>query len=343
MAVQAVMIQDKCEDCQAPPQQTEVYNAEIEDWRQPYIDYLHHERLPLNRQDALKIQKKSGWGLDIIGPIKPTSSGRHKYIITATEYSTKWVEAIPLRDYSGATIAAFIKAYIICRFGAPMIIRSDNGTSFVNQTFIDLLDQYGIKFHTSTVYYPQGKGQAEATNKTLLRILSWTVYDHHRSWHEQLLLALWAYRISKRSSTGASPYSLMYGEDAILPEEIAIPSARVAMASLTTPDEFSRLAHLDTLEERRVKAERFADKYRQRTTRYYNQKVKERVFIVNEVVMKIAPHVQRNEKAGKFASNWQGPYMISEAAESRYYYLKRMNGSRINTPINGKWLKTYYA
>ncbi|XP_026410481.1 uncharacterized protein LOC113305680 [Papaver somniferum] len=222
------------------------------------------------------IQHPTCWGLDIIGLINPTLSLRHKYIITATEYSTKWVEVIPLRDYSGATIAAFIKENIICRFGAPMIIRSDNGTSFVNQTVIDLLDQYGIKFHTSTVYYPQGNGQAEATNKTLLRILR--------------------------------------------------------RMSICTP------GHL-----RRPKDERFADKYRQWTARYYNQKVKERVFSVNDVVMKIVPHVQRNEKAGKFAANWQGPYMISEAAESGYYYLKRMNDSCIDNPINGKWLKTYYA
>ncbi|XP_026378574.1 uncharacterized protein LOC113273014 [Papaver somniferum] len=244
---------------------------------------------------------------------------------------------------SGSTIAAFIKEHIICRFGAPMIIRSDNGTSFVNQTVKELLDQYGIKFHTSTVYYPQGNGQTEATNKTLLRILSRTVHDNHRSCHEQLPLALWAYRISKRSSTGASPYSLVYREDAILPAEIAIPSARVAVSSLTTPYEVNRLSHLDTLEERRAKVERFSDKYRKRTARYYNQKVKERTFSINDVVMKIAPHVQRNEKAGKFAANWKGPYLIREAAESKYYYLKRMNGSRINTPINGKWLKTYYA
>ncbi|XP_026410345.1 uncharacterized protein LOC113305538 [Papaver somniferum] len=178
-----------------------------------------------------------------------------------------------------------------------MIIRSDIGTSFVNQTVIYLLDQYGIKFHTSTVYYPQGNGQAEATNKKLLKILSRMVYDHDRIWHEQLPLALWAYRISRRSSTGASPYSLVYGEDEILPAEISIPSARVAMASLTTPDDVSRFAHLDTIEERRAKAERLSDKYRQQTTRYYNQKVKERIFSVNDVVMKIAPHVQHNEKA----------------------------------------------
>ncbi|XP_026419758.1 uncharacterized protein LOC113315716 [Papaver somniferum] len=167
------------------------------------------------------------------------SSKIHKYIITATEYTTKWVEAILLKDYAGATIAAFIKEYIICRFGAPMIIRADNAKSFVNKDIIDLLRQYNVRLHTSTPYYPQGKGQAEASNKTFIRILSRTVEDHHREWHEQLPLAVWAYRISKRSSTGASPYSLVYGEDAILPAEIVIPSARVAMASHMTPDKLA--------------------------------------------------------------------------------------------------------
>ncbi|XP_026410327.1 uncharacterized protein LOC113305520 [Papaver somniferum] len=60
MAVQAAVIQDKCDDCQAPPQQTEICSAEIEYWRQPYIDFIRYERLPPNRQEALKVQRKSG-------------------------------------------------------------------------------------------------------------------------------------------------------------------------------------------------------------------------------------------------------------------------------------------
>ncbi|XP_026452101.1 protein NYNRIN-like [Papaver somniferum] len=189
-----------------------------------------------------------------LGKINPMYSKRHKYIITATEYTTKWVEAIPLKDYAGATIAAFIKEYIICRFGTPMIIRADNAKSFVNKDIIDLLRQYNVRLHTSPPYYPQGNGKSEASNKTLIRILSRTVEDHHREWHEQLPLVVWAYIISKRSSTGASPYSLAYGEDAIFPTEIAIPFAMVAMASHTTPDEVSHFAHLDTIEERRARA-----------------------------------------------------------------------------------------
>ncbi|XP_026396321.1 protein NYNRIN-like [Papaver somniferum] len=239
--------------------------------------------------------------LDIIGQINPMSSKRHKYIITATEYTTKWVESIPLKDYAGATIARFIREYIICRFGAPMIIRADNAKSFVNKDVIDLLRQYNVSLHTSTPYYPQGNGQAEVRNKTFIRILSRIVEGHHREWHKQFPLAVWAYTISKWSSTGASPYSLVYGEDAILLADIAIPSSWVAMASHTTPDEVSRFAHLDTIEERRARAERFAEAYRKRTTKYYNQNVKERRFEVYDLVLKIAPHMQINSSAGKFA------------------------------------------
>ncbi|XP_026378350.1 uncharacterized protein LOC113272768 [Papaver somniferum] len=79
------------------------------------------------------------WGLDIIGPINPKSSKQHEYIITATEYFTKWVEAIPLKGTTGEVISAFIKEHIVCRFGIPMYIISDNGTPFVNSDVTKLL------------------------------------------------------------------------------------------------------------------------------------------------------------------------------------------------------------
>ncbi|XP_026458684.1 protein NYNRIN-like [Papaver somniferum] len=258
------------------------------------------------------------WALDIIGQINPMSSKRHKYIITATEYTTKWVEAIPLKDYAGATIATFIKEYIICRFGAPMIIMADNTKSFVNKYVIYLLQLYNVRPHTSTPYYRKGNGQAEASNKTIIRILRRTVEEHQRGWHEQLHLAVWAYRMSKRSATGVSPYSLVYGKDAILPAEIVIPSTRVAMASHTIPDDVSRFAHLDVIEERKTQRKRFVEAYRKRTTNYYNQGVKQRKFEVNELVLKIAPHVQRNANAGKFVENWERPCKIRKVAESGY-------------------------
>ncbi|XP_026460999.1 uncharacterized protein LOC113362689 [Papaver somniferum] len=255
----------------------------------------------------------------------------------------KWVEAIPLKDYAGATLTAFIKEHIIYTFGAPMIIREYNAKSFVNKDVIYRLRQttQGCTHQPPTT--PRRNGQAKVTNKTLIRILSRTVHEHHREWYEQLPLALWAYKISKRSSSGTSPYSLVYGEDAILPAEIAIPLVRVAMASHTTPDEISRFSHLDTIEEIRARAERFAEAYKKRTTNYYNQSVKERAFKADDLVLKIAPHVQINASTGKFSANLEGSFKIRKVANSGYYKLRRMNGTKVKTPINGKWLKKFYA
>lgn len=126
------------------------------------------------------------WGLDIIENINTPSSKHHEYIITATEYVTKWVEGIPLRGTTIATIAAFIKEYIICRFGMPKHIITDNSTPFANKQVRELLEGYRIKQVFSTIYYPQGNGQAESTNNTLIWILRRKVHDNPRKWHEQL-------------------------------------------------------------------------------------------------------------------------------------------------------------
>jgi ribonuclease HI len=72
------------------------------------------------------------WGLDLIGPINPPSNGCI-WILVATEYFTKWVEAIPLKKATGAAVVNFIREHIMCRFGIPHRIISDNGTPFINK------------------------------------------------------------------------------------------------------------------------------------------------------------------------------------------------------------------
>ncbi|OMP00134.1 Integrase, catalytic core [Corchorus capsularis] len=166
------------------------------------------------------------WGLDLIGPIHLASDGKI-WILLATKYFTKWVEVEALGKATGPAVSRFIKEAIICRFGAPHRIITDNGTPFVNQHVGKLLDDYEIRHRRSTAYYPQGNGQAEATNKVLLKILSKMVYEYKKGWTTHLPDALWAYRVHLRSSTGFSPYSLVYGAEAILPVKIIKPTARV--------------------------------------------------------------------------------------------------------------------
>lgn len=209
------------------------------------------------------------WWLDLIGIIHPGSHG-YVWILVGTESYTKWVEAIPLRKATGAAVANFIREHIVCRFGIPYKIVTDNRTPFVNKQVSDTLKGYGIKHRCSTPYYPQGNGQAEATNKTLLRILSKMVYEYSGGWSDHLCDTLWAYRTSPRSATGFSPYSLVYGSEAISPAEVAVPTARVAVVNDIEWDASScadwRWTDLEGVEEKRAEAERRIALYHKRVT-----------------------------------------------------------------------------
>ena len=226
----------------------------------------------------------------------------------ATEYFTKWVEAVPFKKATGPTIANFIREHIICRFGIPHKIVSDNGTPFVNKDVHKLLDHRHIKHRKSTPYYLQGNGQAEVTNRVLLRILSKMVHEYEGGWSKHLLKTLWAYRSSAKTATGFSPFSLMYGTEAISPVKLLVLTPRVIHSqevemSAATCAEY-KVSNLETLKEARNLALCCIQQYQWQMANAYNKVMKARTFVNGQVVLKAADHVRRNLSApSKFAPN----------------------------------------
>uniref|UniRef100_A0A2N9GBA6 RNA-directed DNA polymerase n=1 Tax=Fagus sylvatica TaxID=28930 RepID=A0A2N9GBA6_FAGSY len=287
------------------------------------------------------------WGLDLIGPINPASGG-YIWILVATEYFSKWVEAIPLRKATGAAVTNFIREHIITRFGIPHKIISDNGTPFVNKNVREVLEHYRIKHRRSTPYYPQGNGQAEATNRMLLRILSKMVFDYGKGWNSHLADTLWAYRGSTKTATGFTPFSLVYGTDAISPTELLVPSPRILHGMDLEADADicaeARVADLEGLEEARELAQARSLRYHQKLADAYEKTLQTRIFAKGQMVLKTVDHVRRGlPSPSKFAPNWEGPYLIREAYDSGYYRLSTADGTTLADPINGKWLKRYYS
>ena len=140
---------------------------------------------------------------------------------------TKWVEATSYARLTSARVASFIRSHIICRHGVPHELISDRGSHF--RAEVDtLLQRYGVQHHRSSAYRPQTNGAVEAANKNIKRILRKMV-ETSRDWLEKLPFALWAYCTSFRTSTGATPYSLVYGIEAVLPVEIEMGSLRVTL------------------------------------------------------------------------------------------------------------------
>ncbi|GLJ16331.1 hypothetical protein SUGI_0276020 [Cryptomeria japonica] len=278
--------------------------------------------------------------------IHPPSSNGHKFIITTIEYFTKWIEAVPLTQVTGKQIATFILNYIICRYGIPISIIADNGRPFKNQDVHELCDRFHISHHFSTPYYPQGNGQAEASNKRILKILKKTVDDAGHNWHIQLNPALWAYRTSVRTPTGATPYSLVCGSKAILPIEVELPSLQVSLQNIISDEDYrvSRLQELELLDERRQTAYSHLKAYQQRMSHSYNHKVKPRTFEVGDLVLRENPKNQQDrEKKGKFEPNWLGPYIIIVAYRSGAYQLSTIEGEPLEDPINSMHLRRFYT
>jgi transposase InsO family protein len=126
------------------------------------------------------------WGLDIIGEINPHSSKQHRYILTTTDYFTRWIEAIPLVKVNEEVVINFLEQHIITRFGIPNSLVFDNATYFSSLKLSEYALEKGIILKYSSNYYPQGNGLAESTNKNIICILKRTVVDHQRNWHNAL-------------------------------------------------------------------------------------------------------------------------------------------------------------
>ena len=79
-------------------------------------------------------------------------------------------------------------------------------------------------------------------------------------------------------------------------------------------------------------------------TRAYAQAVRPRMFTEGQLVLRKTEHMRRNLSGpSKFTPKWEGLYIISAAHESGYDYLTKEDGTVLTEPINGKWLKQYYA
>ena len=96
---------------------------------------------------------------------------RNRYVIVATDYCTKWVEAKALRDNTAASMTKFLYEYIWCRYGCPIKLVSDEGGHFLGQVVESLTTFYAVVHKRSTLYYLQANGLEESTNKTLQNIL----------------------------------------------------------------------------------------------------------------------------------------------------------------------------
>ncbi|KAI4295081.1 hypothetical protein MLD38_040650 [Melastoma candidum] len=186
-------------------------------------------------------------------------------------------------------------------------------------------------------------GAVEAANKNLKKILQKTAITY-RDWHEKLPFALLAYRTTMCTSTGATPFELVYGTQAVISAEVKLPTLRISSESNMTEDEKTnhRLAHLDFIDENRLTAAHHMQCYQQCMSRAFNKKVKPIKYKPGDLVLKrILPNVR--DPRGKFAPNYEGPFVVKHAFSGGATILTKMDGGDLPQPINADALRRYYT
>jgi transposase InsO family protein len=201
------------------------------------------------------------WGLDFIGPIKPVVARTYNwYILVATDYATKWVEAWALKTNTVAITAKFLCEQILTRYGCPLTLISDQSTHYINEAIEHLVEHFLLQHWNSTTYYLQGTGQAESTNKVIGKLLTKLVNGTRTDWDDHLYTVLFSYRIAYKVTTTYTPFQLVYGLHPLMPTEYLIPTQRTDGKMDYTPMKVlsARLADLEQLDSKRMNAQQQA-------------------------------------------------------------------------------------
>ncbi|XP_070010893.1 uncharacterized protein [Nicotiana sylvestris] len=193
------------------------------------------------------------WGMYVIGPIEPVASNKHRFILIAIDYLTKWVEAMTFKSVTKKVVVYFVHSNLICRFRILKVIITDNGANLNSHLMKEVCKQFKIMHRNSTPYRPKANGAIEASNKNIKKILRKMVQGS-RQWHEKLPFTLLGYRTTVRTSVGATPYLLVYDTEVVIPAEVEIPSLRIVAEAEIDDDECvkTRLEQLSLIDEKRL-------------------------------------------------------------------------------------------
>ena len=142
------------------------------------------------------------------------SYNNNRYLLVVQDYITKWADAFPIPDQTAARITwELVKLF--STIGIPDVLHSDQGLNFESTILRQTLDTFGVSKSRTSAYHPQGDGMVERFNRSLLQLLH-TYVDKESDWERYLPLVLYAYRTAVHSTTGVSPFELMFGRQPTL-------------------------------------------------------------------------------------------------------------------------------
>lgn len=199
--------------------------------------------------------------------LEAASDGREN-VLVVTDVFTKFTQAYPTKDQKADTTAKVLLREWFMKYGVPERLHSDQGRNFESEVIAELCRLYGIKKTRTTPYRPQGNAQCERYNRTLHDLLRTLPSEKKKHWPEHLPKLVYAYNVTPHSTTGYSPFYLLFGVQPHLPVDALLgreSGSDCKQDWLSAHQERLRQAH-------------------ERAREYSEQKAAERVALQNEKV-----------------------------------------------------------
>ena len=175
--------------------------------------------------------------IDHIGPL-PSVNG-YTHLLIVIDHFTKYVWALPCAEPTGATTAKLLFEHVFCVFGPPEEVLCDRASTLLSSEVQALYDALHISALHSTAYHPQGHAVVERVNRTVQEMIGKTLLQLHTTWHQTVWSVTFAYNQCVHSSTGYSPFYLMFARDPKSPLEVLLrkptpPSAMPEVSAVET-------------------------------------------------------------------------------------------------------------
>ncbi|XP_072060408.1 uncharacterized protein [Arachis hypogaea] len=184
--------------------------------------------------------------------------------------------------------------------------------------------------------------EAEAANRVVLQAIKKKLNDAKGEWAELIPEILWGHNTTTQTTTGETPFKLVYGSEALIPIEVGIPTLRTELYNELN-NLHARNTELDLAEETRELAAIRQRAIKQITEKKHNKRVSPRAFTEGDLVLRRTEEARRPPAHGKLAANWEGPFRVIKVLGMGAYQLQTLQGN----PISGTWnicsLKMYQS
>ncbi|GFR99791.1 Pol polyprotein [Elysia marginata] len=158
--------------------------------------------------------------IDLVGPLPPSEG--FTYLLTITDRSSRWPEAVPITNTSASECAKALIRHWIARFGVPLDMTSDRGSQFISALWTEMANQMGIQLHRTSAYHPQSNGLVERFHRTLKAALKTRLKGPN--WADELPWVLLGLRTVPKEDLQVSCSELVYGEPLTLPGQFVDPN-----------------------------------------------------------------------------------------------------------------------